>query len=149
MKEYPAPLISEKRQVRRQTRKIASEKLRFREGAFLGDIDIENASPQTCRKLRRIVEKRVCQHYWSGHKRRYPDNEARYTTSRNTHKHLKNLYGAEFFDYAYPASYPLVEEAGYEDFFFDCMEELGSVEMESWQSASSEFSSYVCKRRIA
>ena len=50
------------------TRKLYSEKLRCMDGKYLRDIDITMEDGATSRKVRRIVEKRMCQAYHHQHK---------------------------------------------------------------------------------
>ena len=44
--------FSETKHIRRQTHSISSEKLSFRDGAFLGDLDLSSESGNTRRKVR-------------------------------------------------------------------------------------------------
>ena len=48
---------------------------------------------QTRKKVRRIVEKRVCQGYWKQAGSKYSDNHSRYRTRHHVSNHLKNIYG--------------------------------------------------------
>ena len=50
------------------TKKLYNEKLRFMDGESLRDIDITMEDGATSRKVRRIVEKRMCQAYYRQHK---------------------------------------------------------------------------------
>ena len=54
----------ESKHIKNQTRKISSERLNFKDGVALGDVDIFIDGGKTRKKVRRIVEKRVCQGYW-------------------------------------------------------------------------------------
>jgi tRNA U34 2-thiouridine synthase MnmA/TrmU len=83
----------EKRHIKNQTRKISSEKLNFKEGIALGDVDIFIDGGKTRNKVRRIVEKRVIQDYWRT-VGRHEGNMDRYKTRRRVSCSLKNIYGA-------------------------------------------------------
>lgn len=78
--------------IARQTVKLASERLRFKDGQALGDLSIAIEDGETVRKVRRIVEKRVCQRYW-GTNRGTGSNKGRYTTRRYLSNQLDNIYG--------------------------------------------------------
>lgn len=74
------------------TKKLYSEKLRFKEGQSLKDIDISIEDGATSRKVRRIVEKRMCQAYHRQHKRSsYKDRQDRHYMKRATSFQLHNL----------------------------------------------------------
>ena len=47
---------------------LCTEQLRFKGNITLNEIDLCKADGATVRKLRRIVEKRVCQDFWNTHK---------------------------------------------------------------------------------
>ena len=86
--------FSETKHIRRQTHSISCEKLSFRDGAFLGDIDLSSESGNTRRKVRRIIEKRVCQDlYRSSRAANCADNYGRYNEKRRVANSLKNIYG--------------------------------------------------------
>lgn len=74
------------------TKKLYTEKLRFKEGQYLKDIDILMEDKATSRKVRRIVEKRMCQAYHRQHKifPRY-DGHDRHFMKRATSFQLHNL----------------------------------------------------------
>lgn len=50
------------------TKRLYSERLRFMDGEYLKDVDITIEDGPTSRKVRRIVEKRMCQAYHRQHK---------------------------------------------------------------------------------
>ena len=70
MKNYTTPLHSEKRFIKNQRYAIAEERLAFLDGKRLGDLSIGIEDNATCRKIRRIMEKRVAQNFWSNASRR-------------------------------------------------------------------------------
>ena len=65
MKYCIAPYYSEKRFIKKQSSAIAEERLGFLDGKRLGDLSIGIEDNATCRKIRRIMEKRVAQNFWS------------------------------------------------------------------------------------
>ena len=46
-----------------ETRRLFDERLRFKDNMLLRNFDIETENPKDSRKVRRIVEKRMCQAY--------------------------------------------------------------------------------------
>lgn len=85
--------------IRRQTAAFGNEKLSFKDGMNLGDLDIYNESGETRRKVRRIIEKRICQDLYRRSKAASKDNNyGRYNEKHRLSNSLKNLYGA------YPSS---------------------------------------------
>lgn len=84
---------SEKKYIKNLTRKISYEKLSFKDGIALADVDIFIDGGKTRNMVRRIVEKRVGQAYWKQAVRKYPDNHSRYRTRHHVSNHLKNIYG--------------------------------------------------------
>ena len=48
---------------KKETEKIFKEKLKFKKGMLLRNFDIETEAPHDSKKVRRIVEKRMCQAY--------------------------------------------------------------------------------------
>ena len=83
----------ESKHIKNQTRKISSERLNFKDGVALGDVDIFIDGGKTRKKVRRIVEKRVCQDYWKQASGKCCDNHSRYRTRHHVSNHLKNIYG--------------------------------------------------------
>ena len=83
----------ESKHIKNQTRKISSERLNFKDGVALGDVDIFIDGGMTRKKVRRIVEKRVCQGYWKQAGGKYSDNHSRYRTRHHVSNQLKNIYG--------------------------------------------------------
>lgn len=83
----------EMKTIKRQTRILAEEKLCFLEGKSIGEVDIFIESGENRRKVRRIIEKRVCQnlhrHRWAS----MSGNSYRYNQKHRVSNHLKNLYG--------------------------------------------------------
>lgn len=83
----------EKKHIKNQTRKISSERLNFKEGGTLGEVDIFIDGGKTRNMVRRIVEKRVSQDYWKT-VGKHEGNMDRYKTRRRVSCSLKNIYGA-------------------------------------------------------
>ena len=79
--------------IRRQSRSLSEERLAFRNGERLGDVSISIESGKTLRKVRRIVEKRVCQDYWNQGKSGRDTAGNRYSMKRRVSNHLRNIYG--------------------------------------------------------
>lgn len=73
---------------------MAEERLDFLGGERLGDLSIGIESNATCRKVRRIMEKRVAQEFWSqaapGKK---TGNHPRYAVKRYMSNHFMNIFG--------------------------------------------------------
>ena len=61
---YEKPYHSEKKYIKNISESLSGERLGFMDGRRLGDIDIFIEDNATVRKVRRILEKRVCQEYW-------------------------------------------------------------------------------------
>ena len=94
MKNYTTPLHSEKRFIKNQSSAIAEERLGFLDGKRLGDLSIGIEDNATCRKIRRIMEKRVAQNFWSNaSRRRRRGNGARYETRHHLSNHFRNIFG--------------------------------------------------------
>lgn len=79
--------------IKNQTKKMSYEKLNFKGGIALADVDIFIDGGKTRSKVRRIIEKRVSQDYWKQSTRKYPDNHSRYRTRHHVSNHLKNIFG--------------------------------------------------------
>lgn len=74
------------------TKKLYTEKLRFKNGKYLKDIDITIEDGATSRKVRRIVEKRMCQAYYRTHKKSgKEDRQDAHYMKRATSFQLHNL----------------------------------------------------------
>ena len=85
-------LYSEMRFIKSLTTAYAEERISFKNGKRLGDIHIHDN--QTCRKVRRILEKRVAQDYWKGaRKSSGRTNRGRYETRHYLANQFQNLYG--------------------------------------------------------
>ena len=94
MKNYPTPWHSEKSFIKNQSYAIAEERLAFLNGERLGDLSIGIEDNATCRKIRRIMEKRVCQSFWNNSKAsNRKGNGARYETRHQVSNHFKNIFG--------------------------------------------------------
>jgi hypothetical protein len=83
----------EKKYIKNQTNRISEERLNFKGGIALRDVDIFIDGGKTRNKVRRIIEKRVSQDYWRQCARKYPDNFGRYRTRHHVSNHLKNIFG--------------------------------------------------------
>ena len=82
----------EKKYIKNQTNRISEERLNFKGGIALGDVDIFIDGGKTRNKVRRIIEKRVSQDYWTQSGRKYPDNNSRFNTRPHASNHMKNIY---------------------------------------------------------
>lgn len=93
MKTHNAtPLFCEMRFIKSQTAAYADERIYFKNGKRLGDIYIYDN--KTCRKVRRILEKRVAQDYWkSARPSNARTNRGRYETRHFAANHFQNIYG--------------------------------------------------------
>ena len=60
-----------------ETKRLFGERLRFKGNMFLRNFDIETETPKDSRKVRRIVEKRMCQAYHRRNKRMLYDDSLR------------------------------------------------------------------------
>lgn len=77
-----------------ETRHIFEERLRFKDGMLLRNFDIDTENTSDSRKVRRIIEKRMCQAYHRRHKRSSDDfdsNKERYWMKRATAFQLYNI----------------------------------------------------------
>lgn len=78
---------------RGETKHLFEERLRFKEGMLLRNFDIETERKSDSRKVRRIIEKRMCQAYHRRHKREPSEisNRERYWMKRATAFQLYNI----------------------------------------------------------
>ena len=83
----------EKKFIKNQSKKISEERLNFKDGVTLGEVDIFIDGGKTRSLVRRIIEKRVAQDYWKTAGRRQ-DNYGRYKTRHHMSNQLKNIYGS-------------------------------------------------------
>ena len=79
--------------IKRQSRSLSEERLAFRNGERLGDVSIGIESGKTLRKVRRIIEKRVCQDYWNQRESGRDTARNRYAMKHRVSNHLRNIYG--------------------------------------------------------
>lgn len=87
------------KKILRQTNSLSSERLEFLGGENLGDIDIFGETGENRRKVRRIIEKRVCQSLYRGSRAASRNNNyGRYNEKRRVANSIKNIYGG------YPAA---------------------------------------------
>lgn len=84
-----------------ETKRIFEERLRFKEGMLLRNFDIETECKSDSRKVRRIIEKRMCQAYHRKHKRSLDENtnRERYWMKRATAYQLYNIGQVENIKY--------------------------------------------------
>jgi len=86
------PLFKNQKHIHNQSTSLAGEQLAFLGGKALGDIDIFTESGETQRKVRRIIEKRVCQDmHRKGRVNR--DNFSRINGRRRVSNQLRNIFG--------------------------------------------------------
>ena len=83
----------EKKYIKNQTNRISEERLNFKGGIALRDVDIFIDGGKTRNKVRRIIEKRVSQSYWRNTPRKHPDNHPRFRTRHHVSNHMKNIFG--------------------------------------------------------
>lgn len=79
---------------KKETEKIFKEKLKFKKGMMLRNFDIETEAPHDSKKVRRIVEKRMCQAYHRMHKKDEgykTSNREKYWMDRATAFQLYNI----------------------------------------------------------
>ena len=80
--------------IHNQTRKLAEERLVYMGGKRLGDVSIGIEDNASCRKIRRIIEKRTAQQLKKNKKaEKLTGNATRYNTRRNVSNQFKNLFG--------------------------------------------------------
>ena len=85
-------LFKDRKSIRTLSSKIAEERLAFLDGTPLGDVDIFIESGATRRKVRRIIEKRVCQDFHvSG--RNHITNSVRARQRHRVTNQMKNIFG--------------------------------------------------------
>lgn len=84
----------DKKHIRRETNALAGEKLSFLDGISLGDLDFCIESGETRRKVRRIIEKRVCQSLYRRSKAAsWDSNYGRYNEKHRVSNSFRNIYG--------------------------------------------------------
>ena len=91
--EFGEIQYKDKKYIRRQSRSLSEERLSFRDGERLGDVSIGIESGKTLRKVRRIIEKRVCQDYWNQRESGRNTARNRYAMKHRVSNHLRNIYG--------------------------------------------------------
>ena len=85
---------SEHRYIRNHTAALSGESLTFLDGRRLGDVEPADESPATFRKVRRILEKRVSQHYWAtANESKKRGNYARFETRHRLSNQVRNIFG--------------------------------------------------------
>ena len=91
--EFREIQYKDKKYIRRQSRYLSEERLAFRDGERLRDVSIGIESGKTLRKVRRIIEKRVCQDYWNQRESGGDTARNRYAMKHRVSNHLRNIYG--------------------------------------------------------
>ena len=91
--EFREIQYKDKKYIRRQSRSLSEERLCFRNGERLGDILIGIESGETLRKVRRIIEKRVCQDYWNQRESGRDTARNRYAMKHRVSILLRFFYG--------------------------------------------------------
>ena len=94
MRNDQTSFFSEKRYIRKQSAALADERLSFLSGERLGDLSIRIECNATCRKVRRIMEKRIAQEFWRNTTAKRPGNRARYEMRHRVSNHFRNIFGA-------------------------------------------------------
>lgn len=90
-------VVSQSKKYSSTTKKLYKEKLRFKNGESLCNVDISLEDGKTSRKIRRIVEKRMCQAYHRLNRNHCcEDNRNRHYTKRATSFQLHNLGNIEY-----------------------------------------------------
>jgi hypothetical protein len=100
--KYEKPYHSEMKYIKNMSGMLSEERLSFLDGKRLCDVDIFIESNSTVRKVRRIIEKRVCQEYWRTRSDK-GDNGDRQRMRRHVSNHFKNIYSAVPSGYRYCA----------------------------------------------
>lgn len=95
--ESMTTLYRNQKHIHNQSLSLAGEQLDFLNGVALGDVDIFVESGETRRKVRRIIEKRVCQEMHRKGKSS-ASNWGRYQGKRRVANQFKNIFGG------YPSS---------------------------------------------
>ena len=94
MKDYKNPFFSETKYIKNQSATLAEERLAFLDGERLGDLPIRIECNATCRKVRRIMEKRIAQEFWrNASASKKSGNGARYRMRHNVSNHFRNIFG--------------------------------------------------------
>ncbi len=91
--EFGKIRYKETKYIKRQSRSLSQERLAFKNGERLGDIAIGIENGKTLRKVRRIIEKRVCQDYWNNGRTGEGTARDRYRMKRRVSNQLRNIYG--------------------------------------------------------
>ena len=95
MRTYDKPFLSDKKYIKNQVDALSLERLAFLGGERLGDLDLLGEGPSVCRKVRRILEKRVSQNFWrNASYGKREGNGARFRTRHQLSNHYRNLFGA-------------------------------------------------------
>ena len=92
-----------KRKAHSLCRSIAEEELAFKNGSALGSLSIAIEDGETKRKVRRIVEKRVCKEYWKTRKNAVIiDNKHRAATKKYVSSVTRKIFGGPVKGFLYP-----------------------------------------------
>lgn len=77
-----------------ETKRLFDERLRFKDNMLMRNFDIETENPRDSRKVRRIVEKRMCQAYHRRNKRMDYDSSQR----KNEHYWMKRATSFQLYN---------------------------------------------------
>ena len=91
--EFAGIQYKDTKYIRRQSRSLSEERLVFRDGERQGNLLIRIESGKTLRKVRRNIEKRVCQDYWNQRESGRNTARNRYAMKHRVSNHLRNIYG--------------------------------------------------------
>ena len=95
MKQFPTPWLCEQKHIKSKTNAYALQRVNFKQGRRLGDIYIYDN--RTCKKVRRILEKRVAQDYWRNARAMSKfTNRGRYETRHFLSNQFQNIYGLSY-----------------------------------------------------
>lgn len=90
-----SPHYSDCRYIKGLSRRLADEKLKFMDGSRLGNLSIRIEDNATCRKVRRIMEKRIAQDFWKNSSRaKRAGNRPRFEMRHQLTNHFLNIFGA-------------------------------------------------------
>lgn len=91
-KEYQTIQYKNRKYIKRMSQGIANERLKFMDDIPLGDVSIRIEDGKTVRKVRRIIEKRVCQNWYKQKSNKHVSNLDRSGTKRWVTNQFKNIY---------------------------------------------------------
>ena len=83
---------SQLKTIKNLSRDLSEERIKFMDNVPLSDISIRIEDGKTVRKIRRIMEKRVCQNYWKSRSGSSRSNFSRSSTKHWLTNQFKNIY---------------------------------------------------------